>query len=213
MASAAAPEAGLQTRERILRAALQAFAEKGFEGAATRDIATRAGVNHGLIPYYFGSKLKLWRAAVDRAFAELKEGLDAVLRDPTVTDDRGRTGLLIRNFVRFVARNPEFIALMYDEGRQRGPRMRWLVDRHARPMYEAVQALVRGAQKLGSLPADIDPVHFHYILVGAAGIFFHQAEECKRLTGIEPFDEAVVERHARAVEQLLLGARDEEVAA
>jgi AcrR family transcriptional regulator len=193
------------TREQILAAALDLFSEKGFDGATTREIAARSGVNHGLIPYYFGSKSNLWRAAVDRAFEELREGMDAVLENETVTDDRRRTGLLIRAYVRFVAQHPQFVRLMHEEGKRKGARMRWLVDRHVKPMYEAVSALVGRAQAHGQLPTDIDPLHFHYVLAGAAGLIFHQAEECKRLTGVDPFDEAVVENHARVVERLLLG--------
>jgi hypothetical protein len=34
---------------------------------------------------------------------------------------------------------------------------------------------------------------------------FHQAEECKRVTGLDPSDAAVIESHARAVEFMLLG--------
>jgi TetR/AcrR family transcriptional regulator len=205
MARAARAEAAGDSRERILVAALRAFAERGYDGASTREIASQAGVNHGLIPYYFGDKRRLWQAAVDRAFAELRSGLDALLEDPSVGDDRERLGLLVRAFVRFVARQPEFVLLMHDEGRRRGPRMRWLVDRHVKPLYTAMGRFLRRAQELGILPADIAHVHFHYILAGSVGIFFQQAEECRRLTGVDPFDEEVVESHARAVEWLLLG--------
>jgi AcrR family transcriptional regulator len=198
-------EPGADTRETILKSALELFSEMGFDGATTREIASRAGVNHGLIPYYFGSKPKLWEAAVDRAFADLESGLNVVLEDPSVVDDRERIGLLIRNFVRFVARNPEFVRLMNEEGKRRGPRMRWIVDRHAKPLYEAVAALMHRGATPARLPADIHPVHLHYILAGAAGLFFAQAEECKRLSGVDPFDPEVVETHARAVEYLLLG--------
>ena len=63
MARAATLETGSDTRERILVAALQAFAEKGYDGATTREIASRAGVNLGLLQYHFGGKPKLWQAA------------------------------------------------------------------------------------------------------------------------------------------------------
>jgi TetR/AcrR family transcriptional regulator len=205
MARAQATDSGDNTRETILVSALEAFSEMGFDGATTRAIAARAGVNHGLIPYYFGSKPKLWEAAVDRAFSELDAGLRVVLDDPNVVDDRERIGLLIRNFVRFVARNPEFVRLMNEEGKRKGPRMRWIVDRHAKPLYEAVAALLHRDGMFARLPADIHPVHLHYILAGAAGLIFAQAEECKRLSGVDPFEAEVVEAHARAVEYLLLG--------
>jgi AcrR family transcriptional regulator len=201
---------GGETRERILVAALRAFSEKGFDGASTREIATLAGVNPGLLPYYFGGKLRLWQSAVDRAFGELRVALDAGTGDPGVVEDRERTRRLARAYVRFVARHPEFVRLMHDEGKRRGPRMRWIVDRHVRPLYAVFEALIRRSQAAGLLPADIDPIHFFYILAGSVGLIFHQAEECKRLAGIDPADEAAIEAHARAVEFVLVGRSDEE---
>jgi AcrR family transcriptional regulator len=201
---------GGETRERILAAALEAFAEKGFDGASTREIATRAGVNPGLLAYYFGGKLRLWQSAVDRAFGELRGALDAVMGDPGVARDRERTRAMIRAYVRFVARHPEFVRLMHEEGKRRGPRMRWIVDRHVRPLYAAFETLIRRSQAAGFLPAEIDPIHFFYILAGSVGLIFHQAEECKRLAGIDPAEEAAVEAHARAVEHVLVGPSGEE---
>ncbi len=210
MARAATAEAGSDSRERILQAALVAFSENGFDGATTREIANRAGVPLGLLQYHFGAKPKLWRAAVDRAFSELRSGLDAVLADPRPPDDRERLRLLIRGHVHFVARNPEFVRLMHDEGKRRGPRMRWMVDRHVKPLQTSLLPLIRRAQRQGLLPAGIDPIHFVYILAGAVGVIFHQAEECKRVSGIDPFDSSAVAAHARAVEHLFLGAPNEE---
>ena len=114
----ASVETGSDTSERILVAALEAFAEKGFDGATTREIAARAGVNLGLLQYHFGGKSKLWRAAVDRAFAELRSGLETVLTDSSPADELERMRLLIRGYVRFVARHPEFVRMMHDEGKR-----------------------------------------------------------------------------------------------
>lgn len=207
-AKAAANLPDHDTRERILRAALAAFSERGFDGATTRDIAARAGVNHGLIPYYYGDKSRLWRAAVDRAFGELDAALRLVHDAPDAVNDRERVRSMLRGYVRFVARNPEFVRLMHEEGKRRGPRMRWLVDRHVKPLYDAIVRLLAESPVRGALPADIPPVHLHYILAGSVGVIFHQAEECKRLTGVDPFDDAAVENHVRAVEYLLLGPPD-----
>jgi len=206
----AAHNTGSETRERILQAALEAFSEQGFEGATTREIASRAGVNLGLIKYYFDNKQKLWRAAVDRAFEELGQAL-AEEFDANAPDDdpRRRTERLIRRYVRFVAVHPEFVRLMHEEGKRRGPRMRWLVDRHVRPMFERLTHVFADAQARGLLPSTIDPIHWHYILAGSVGLIFHQAEECKRLTGHDPAEEAMVEAHADAVVHLLLGPEED----
>lgn len=52
------------TANRILDAAQEVFQEHGYEGATTREIAERAGVNLALIKRYFGSKLGLFEKAV-----------------------------------------------------------------------------------------------------------------------------------------------------
>ncbi|MPZ79326.1 MAG: TetR family transcriptional regulator [Actinophytocola sp.] len=48
-----------QSRERILAAALEVFAEKGFHNATISDITARARVSRGLITYYFPGKRQL----------------------------------------------------------------------------------------------------------------------------------------------------------
>ena len=211
VAATARPEATGDARERILEAALEAFSQRGFDGSKTREMAVRADVTLGLLQYYFGSKTELWRASVDLAFARLRGELEAVLSDPEPTDVRERLQLLLRSHVRFVSRNPEFVRLMHDEGKRRGPRMRWLVDRHVKPLYEKLVPLVRRSQQQGILPADVEPVHLIYILIGAVDVIFHQAEECKRVAGVDPADEAVAKAHARAVEALLLPRPNQEV--
>jgi AcrR family transcriptional regulator len=198
---AKAAQGSADSRELLLRAALRSFAEKGFDGASTREIASAAGVNHGLIPYYFRTKQKLWQAAVDLAFGDMKAGLEALLADPSITDDRVRAARMIRAHVHYVARNPEFVRLMHEEGKRRGPRMRWIVDTHVKPLYEAIKTLLERS----TLHVDMAPVHFFYVMAGAVGVIFHQAEECRRLAGVDPFDPSVVEEHARVIERLLLG--------
>lgn len=51
-------------RERILDAAEQLFAERGYAGAATKRIAAAAGVPEGLIFYHFGTKRALLHALI-----------------------------------------------------------------------------------------------------------------------------------------------------
>ena len=72
---------------------------------------------------------------------------------------------------------------------------------------------LRGAQGYGLLPADdVPPIHFHYILAGSVTFIFHQAEECKRLSGIDPFDEAIDrEPHARTRARVLRAASSDGV--
>jgi TetR/AcrR family transcriptional regulator, regulator of cefoperazone and chloramphenicol sensitivity len=54
---------GEESRQRLLEAAVQCFAEQGFAKTSTRTIAGHAGVNIASISYYFGDKAGLYRAA------------------------------------------------------------------------------------------------------------------------------------------------------
>lgn len=53
------------TRETILGSARTAFADRGYDGASIRQIATGAGVDPALVHHYFGTKEKLFRAVIE----------------------------------------------------------------------------------------------------------------------------------------------------
>ncbi len=53
------------TRDAILAAARQAFAERGYDGASIRSIAAAAGVDPALVHHYFGTKDELFAATVN----------------------------------------------------------------------------------------------------------------------------------------------------
>ncbi|HEX5541678.1 MAG TPA: TetR family transcriptional regulator [Micromonospora sp.] len=53
------------TREAILAAAREAFAERGFDGASIRSIAGSAGVDPALVHHYFGTKDQLFLAVMN----------------------------------------------------------------------------------------------------------------------------------------------------
>jgi AcrR family transcriptional regulator len=53
------------TRDAVLAAARAAFAERGFDGATIRGIASAAGVDPALVHHYFGNKDKLFLAAIE----------------------------------------------------------------------------------------------------------------------------------------------------
>ncbi len=202
-----APADEASTRERMLDAALSAFSELGYDGASTREIAARARVNQGLIPYYFGSKEGLWREAVNRAFSEIRSGLGFALEaaeagrplEPALLEE------MIRALVRFAATHLEFHRLMTDEGKRDGPRMHWIVDHHVRPIFETIERLAGLAPESGPHATRIDPMLLHYVLVGATTHLFHQAPECRRLTGRDPADPEIIEAHADALVALFLG--------
>jgi AcrR family transcriptional regulator len=63
---------GLETRDRLVEAALDVFGRRGFEGASTREIAKAAGANLAAIVYHFGSKDALYLAVAEHVVASIR---------------------------------------------------------------------------------------------------------------------------------------------
>ena len=191
----------VDTRERLVDAALQEFATHGFDGATTREIARRAGVALAALPYHFTTKEALWRAAADRIFALLSETFRARVSGLEGVDLTTRLRLILRDFVRFAAAHPELHRFMVQEGMRKSPRLSWLVEAHVRPMYDAVRAMVEAAQREGMAPIG-RPEHLHYMLIGAASSAYALSAEFELLTGEPANQEALVAEHVAALERM-----------
>ncbi|MEU3341074.1 TetR/AcrR family transcriptional regulator [Streptomyces sp. NPDC002144] len=77
-----------RSRERLLQAAVEVVAERGYEATTLSDIADRAGSARGLVSYYFPGKRQLVQSAVHRLMHRtLEEGLE---REPRTEDGRER---------------------------------------------------------------------------------------------------------------------------
>ena len=71
----------IDKRSRILDAATKLFAEIGYEGASTRQIAKEAGANMAMINYYFGSKEGVFMEIMTEKIQSFKAELDSINND------------------------------------------------------------------------------------------------------------------------------------
>lgn len=71
----------LDKRTRILMAAEILFAEQGFEGTSTRQIARKAGANMAMISYYYGSKEGVFMEIVSNRIADFTIELKSIRDD------------------------------------------------------------------------------------------------------------------------------------
>ncbi|MBW1732563.1 MAG: TetR/AcrR family transcriptional regulator, partial [Deltaproteobacteria bacterium] len=63
-------EDGMETRRRLLEAACEVFAEKGYRAATIADICGRAKANVAAVNYYFGDKETLYQEAWEHSFRQ-----------------------------------------------------------------------------------------------------------------------------------------------
>ena len=192
---------GAATRAKIVVAAVDAFAGKGFEAASTREIAQGAGVEQGLLTYHFPSKDALWRAAADHVFGILGKALEergAKLED---ADPRERSRSAIREYVRVMAAHPEFFRFIVDQGNRSDARTRWLVDTHIKPRFEIMKTI--GVARAAGIEEAALP-HAFFALVGAGSLIFSVASNCRRLTGLDPRKRETIEAHADFIANLMV---------
>lgn len=98
------------TREAIVAAAMQGFAEKGFEATSVREIAALAGSNVASISYHFGGKEGLRAACAAHIVEIMGAALAAARATDTPADpaeaERRLLGL-VRDMTRFLLLRPE----------------------------------------------------------------------------------------------------------
>jgi TetR/AcrR family transcriptional regulator len=190
------------TRDRIELAALGAFSEIGFDAASTREIARRAGVKQQQITYHYGSKLDLWKAAVDRIFREFGDRLRERLAGLEGVDEATQLRLLLREFILFSAEHPEIARFMMHESARPGIRLSWLYERHTKAFFEMLVERFEWAQTQG-LATEGDPIHLVYLLLGSVGMFSHPAE-AELLTQGRSLEPDSLERYVELVLRLVL---------
>jgi AcrR family transcriptional regulator len=91
-----------RTRERILKAGQQLFAQRGYSTTGVREVAAEAGVNSALVRRYFGSKGGLLRAALE----------DLLLVGPIVEGDRDTFGVRATSMLLQAGTVPNPVAIM-----------------------------------------------------------------------------------------------------
>ncbi|MCP4900261.1 MAG: TetR/AcrR family transcriptional regulator [bacterium] len=83
---------GPSTRDRLLRAAIDLFAARGYHAASVRDLCDNARANPGAVSYHFGGKRYLYRAAIrhaiDRLASSLTESLSHHPDDVPLSSDQ-----------------------------------------------------------------------------------------------------------------------------
>ncbi|MBA6413069.1 TetR/AcrR family transcriptional regulator [Parahaliea sp. F7430] len=122
----------LQVREAVLQAAIEVFAEKGFEGATLGEIASIAGVKQPLLVYHFTNKESLWEVAASSLMEKFNARQSELYQGEIQLDDRQRLLTLLKSFIYTLRELPAYGKLLLKEGSRISQRTQWL-DQHFVP--------------------------------------------------------------------------------
>ncbi len=203
MAEARAPQGKDPERSRaaILNAAEDLFARKGYEATSLEEVGRVAGVSRGTPRYFFGLKEDLYKAVLERVFADARESLA-----------RGREGArggsaeeviaeAVGSYVDFLAGKPAFVRLAEWEALTGGrffggapPHLAFVRDGLAAVGEELSRGTLRPA----------DPVQILIDVVSLCFFPLAHADSLLKALGVDPSDPAFLEARKRHVVDLVL---------
>lgn len=138
------------TKDRLLRAAISVFSQKGYKASTVREICQRAGAaNLSSVVYYFGGKENLYRAALEFMFEDAKKFQPSPLEIQAIADSaEERLALFIRTFVRVffaVESNidSELASLFAKEMTNPSPFLGEMVERYLVPANEMLHGIIQ----------------------------------------------------------------------
>jgi TetR/AcrR family transcriptional regulator len=191
------PRSPAGTRDALLAAGTELFAEHGFDGVSVSAIALKAGVNKAMISYHFGGKRDLYVAILAATFSEIVAEVERIAESP------GPAPQALRELIAAIGdtatrRHPHFCTMMLREVLTGGERLEKAVLAQPVRVLAAVQRIVERGIRGGAFRR-VDPLLTHLSLVGSLVFFFATTRFRQRVIGDrlhrEPPDGATYVKH------------------
>jgi AcrR family transcriptional regulator len=183
--------AAVETRRRILDAAGEVFAEKGFRDATVREIVARAEANLAAVNYHFRDKEGLYAEVLQREML-------AVHAKHPIEDVDGPPERRLRAFVggllrRVTDRESRVGRLMAREMIEPTAALDGLAERVIRPIYERLLGIVREIRGMSKARAELAAKS----VLGQILFYKHCAPVIERIDGRLPRLEELAEHITR----------------
>lgn len=153
------PEA---VRQDILHAAIAEFAEKGLSTARVDDIAAKTKTSKRMIYYYFDDKQTLYEHALEAAYAQVRQGENALQLDHLSPQDA------LAKLVAFTfdhhRNHPDFIRMVMIENVHHAETLAKseAIQKLNIPVIEKLAAICTRGQADGIFRTDVDPTVLHW---------------------------------------------------
>jgi AcrR family transcriptional regulator len=169
------------SRARLLTAARQEFAARGFDGAKVDRIAARARVNKAMLYYHFRNKAALYRAILHELFHGVAEAVTAVRAAGGTPDEQ------LRRFVEAVARRgieqPDFPGVWLREMADGGRHLDAVIVAEFQRVLGVLAAILADGRRQGAF-RDTNPFVTHLGIVAPLLFFAATAPMRRRFAGL-----------------------------
>jgi AcrR family transcriptional regulator len=154
---------GSDKRRLILEAAVRVFARSGYHTSRVGDIAEEAGVAHGLLYHYFGSKEEVLRTIFRDSWTLLIDALHRVEQsdEPPAVQLRHIAAIVLRSW----RHDPDLVRVLVREV-ARSPQLQEQVD-EVREVFLVIQRVIERGQAEGAFRADLDARLASWVVYGS----------------------------------------------
>jgi TetR/AcrR family transcriptional regulator len=177
------------TAERILDAAEDLFAEKGYSATSLGDVADRVGIRSPSLYNHFRNKEALYSAVLERLLEDFSAPM-AELRGSSITRERIYDWL--ETIVRMHHERPNLARLLQHAALSGGPQTNALIERLFSPMFEQSQA-ADPAVSFPGMEAELQPWAV-MALNNMVMSYITMAPMYRDLLGKDPFSPEALER-------------------
>lgn len=155
-----------RTRERILQAATEVFARRGFHGARVADIAELAGIAYGLVYHHFRNKDEILAAIFSERWSQYVRYVDEIATSEQTFNEQ--IGHLVHFWVETWRQDPHLMTVMINEI----SRSYEFIEAHdvgtVLVAFDAVERLIVRGQRRGEVRDDVDAKLVTYAAMGMA---------------------------------------------
>jgi AcrR family transcriptional regulator len=164
-----------KTRQQLIEAAGQVFAEHGYRAATVREICLRAGANVASIHYHFGDKEKLYIEVLRDAQRRYAETAPGLMREDSETSPEDRLRTFVRSFItQLLDRTAWDSKLIAREMVEPTAALDVVVEERIRPLSKRVREIVRAV--LGA-NANEDSIRECEFSIVSQCLFYHNCRE------------------------------------
>jgi AcrR family transcriptional regulator len=186
------------TAERILDAAEDLFAEKGYSATSLGDVADRVGIRSPSLYNHFRNKEALYEAVLERLLADFTAPQRELDSGPITYD---RVFDWLETIVRQHHANPNLARLLQHAALSGGPHTNELIERFFRPMFQS-EAEIEGQEVTLFGDAGLQPwavMAFNNLVMS----YVTMAPMYRDLLGQDPFSEQALENQLNLIKSLL----------
>ena len=190
------------TAERILDAAEDLFAERGYTATSLGDVADRVGIRSPSLYNHFRNKEALYTAVLERLLTDFSAPIEK-LSVGEVTSQEVMDWLEV--IVRKHHANPNLARLLQHAALSGGPQTNELIDRFFRPMFQPAEGLADEQLMFLDSDAGLQPwavMAFNNLVMS----YVTMAPMYRDLLGMDPFSEEALEKQLRLIRTLLRAA-------